>query len=244
MGAQRGSRDTKWLEFHHGSWRCVVGHRVDGKIVKLRRSLHTSSLKVAQTRRWPVVAEFKASITNTTTTTHDEAEAWRAALAASTGEPDDPTDYALSVHLDDIERKHGERAAVEFADRVYGRATLIGEHLEAFLASRGELRADTRKRHEAALGSLVGWLKANDLPQTLQAITRKVATRYVDELKPGRRDPDRLGLQWRWLLRRERVEADVWSGLKAAPRARIEPERAWTDAEVVDFRRDLTQGFH
>jgi hypothetical protein len=231
-------RDTRYLQKHQGLWRVSVGYRDGGKVVKLRRSLGTASLREAQRLRWPIVAEFKASITNTTTT-HDEAEAWRAALAASSGEPLDQIDYAFSEHLDRLEAKHGERVAVEFADRVYGRATPIEEHLEAFLSSRGELRADTRKRHEGALGSLAGWLKANDLPQTLQAVTRKVATRYVDELKPGRRDPERLGLQWRWLLRRERVEVDVWSGLKAAPRAqrladgsRIDPERAFTDREA------------
>ena len=55
-----GGTDPRYLEFHHGSWRVVVGWRVNGKIVKARRSLGTSSLREAQRRRWAVVAELKA----------------------------------------------------------------------------------------------------------------------------------------------------------------------------------------
>jgi hypothetical protein len=57
MGA---TKDTRYLEQHHGSWRVVVGWRVAGKVVKARRSLGTSSLREAQRRRWAVVAELKA----------------------------------------------------------------------------------------------------------------------------------------------------------------------------------------
>ena len=60
-----------------------------------------------------------------------------------------------------------------------------------------------------------------------------MATRYVDELPAGRRDPEFLRLQWRYLLRREMVDADPWRDLSAAPKRPLEPERAWTDAEVL-----------
>jgi hypothetical protein len=56
-----GGTDHRYLEFHHGSWRVVVAWREKGKVVKLRRSLGTSSLREAQRGRWAVVAELKAA---------------------------------------------------------------------------------------------------------------------------------------------------------------------------------------
>jgi hypothetical protein len=94
---QRG--DTRYLEKHQDLWRCVVGYRRDGKVIKLRRSLGTSSLREAQHRRWAVIAALKASITTTPT---DDAEAWKAALAAGDGGADDDTPRLLSDHLDTI----------------------------------------------------------------------------------------------------------------------------------------------
>jgi integrase len=180
----------------------------------------------------------------------DDAEAWKVAMAASTGEDRDPTDAALSDHLDAIrgdpiaaeaDENGGpayiydperERRAVEFADRVYGRATPLTEHLPAFLASRGELKADTRKRHEAAVKNLSAWLRGRGLPSTIQAVDRRTAVAYVDQLSPGHPDPQRLSLIWQWLVKREHAASDPWRDLQAAPRVRVEPERAWTDDEV------------
>jgi hypothetical protein len=55
---KRGS-DTRFIELNHGTWRAVVGQREGGRVVKLQRSLGTSSLREAQRLRWPVVAELK-----------------------------------------------------------------------------------------------------------------------------------------------------------------------------------------
>jgi hypothetical protein len=71
-----------------------------------------------------VVAELKAGMVSEA----DEADAWKAALAASTGEPYDPVDAALSDGLDAIERQHGSARAEEFAARATGRATPIDTH--------------------------------------------------------------------------------------------------------------------
>ena len=223
-------RDTRYLEQHQGLWRVVVGHRENGKVVKARRSLGTASLREAQRLRWGVVAAMKAG--GPTLHPINDPETWRAALEASTGEPDDPTGLLLHDHLEALEEKHGERVAMEFADRAYGRATPIGEHLPAFLASRGELKADTRKRHEAAVKNLSAWLKGEGLPATIQAVDRRTAVAYVDQLSPGHPDPQRLSLIWEWMVKREHATADPWRDLQAAPRARVEPERAWTDSEM------------
>jgi hypothetical protein len=34
------------------------------------------------------------------------------------------------------------------------------------------------------------------------------------------------------MVKREMADRDVWIGLQAAPRARVEPERAWTESEA------------
>ena len=70
-GSSTRLRDTRYLEKHQDLWRCVVGYRRDGKVIKLRRSLGTSSLREAQHRRWAVIAALKASITTAAT---DDAE--------------------------------------------------------------------------------------------------------------------------------------------------------------------------
>jgi hypothetical protein len=217
---------------------------------RLKRSLGTASLREAQRLRWPIVAELKASASGAqgmAAARTDEAEAWKAALAASSGGRYDPVRHALGDHLDAIrgdpiateEDEDGspfylydperERRAVELADKVYGRATPLTEHLSTFLVSRGQLKEDTKVRHEAAVGALSGWLKREGLQQTIQALNRRAAIHYVDQLPPGRPDPKRLSLYWQWLVKREHVPSDPWSGLQVIPRARVEPERAWTD---------------
>jgi hypothetical protein len=221
---KRGS-DTRYIELNHGKWRVVVGQREGGRIVKLQRSLGTASLREAQRLRWPVVAELKAFIGGKVQ--GQSAEAWRAALAAGDGGPDDPTPHLLSDHLDAIRGdpiateadenggpvylydSERERRAVEFADRAYGRATPLDTYLDPFLASRGTLREDTERRHRWAVKALADWLKAHHLPQTIEAVDGRTATRYVDALPPGRRDPERLGLYWLWLVRREHAQATL-----------------------------------
>jgi len=182
-----------------------------------------------------VVAELKALVVGKAQgQPTDSADAWGAAVAASTGEDRDPTEAALSDHLDRLEAKHGTAYAKEFADRAYGRATPITTHLDAFLASRGELKADTAARHHHAIHELTGWLKRQGLPPTLQAVTRRAALTYADQLPPGRPDPHRLSLYFRWMAKREHVPDDPFHDLSAPPRTRAgELERPFTDSEAA-----------
>ena len=237
-------RDTRYLEKHQDLWRVVVGYRAGGKVVKLRRSLGTGSLREAQHRRWAIVAALKASITTAPT---DDVDAWRAALAAGDGGPDDPTPHLLSDHLDAIrgdpiatEQGEGgpvylydperERRATELATQVY--QTPLEHHLDAFMASRGQLKADTLRRYTGPMKALGAWLKREGLPATIETVDRRVAIRYVDQLSPGRPDPKRLSLYWQWMVKREHAQTDPWRDLQVVPRARVEPERAFTEAEA------------
>ena len=141
-------------------------------------------------------------------------------MAASTGEPHDPTEGALLDHLDRLEEKHGERVVMDFADRAYGRSTpLQPRHLRAFMASRGELKVDTQRRYTGPMKALAAWLKNNHLPQTIQAIDRRVAIRYVDHLSPGRPDPKRLSLYWQWMVKREHAASGPRRDLSICPQS-------------------------
>ena len=59
--------DRRHLEQHHGQWRVVVAvpRGLHGRLgTKLKRSLQTDSLAVANRLKWPVIAELKALISN------------------------------------------------------------------------------------------------------------------------------------------------------------------------------------
>jgi hypothetical protein len=108
-------KDRRYLELHHGSWRVVIGHREGGKVIKLKRSLGTASLREAQRLRWPVVAQLKVLARRQSVGGQPaDAEAWKAALKANTGGWGDP-EAALADHLD---RLPPARAA-ELATQVY-----------------------------------------------------------------------------------------------------------------------------
>jgi integrase len=257
MGSKDGQHDTRYLEKHQGLWRVVVA-APRPSTGRLKRSLGTSSLREAQRLRWPVVAELKAELVGKTPTHSDEAEAWRAALAASSGDPYDPAQYALSDHLDAIRgdpiateadekgnpvyiySPERERQAVELADRAYGRSTPVDTYWEPYLASLA-ISERTKGVHRRALGRLREWCHRSSTPFTLQAMTRKVAIRFVDDLPTSEATPryltllvGKLSLYWRWLIHREHAEVDPWQGLKLAkpktPHDQL--ERPFTDDEV------------
>jgi site-specific recombinase XerC len=263
------AHDTRYLERIKGRWRCVIAvpRPLYGTLgTKLKRSLHTGSLREAQARRWPVVAELKGLIAGKAQgQPTDSAEAWRAALAAGDGGPDDPTPHLLHDHLEalrgdpivteeDVDgspvyiyHPERERRAVELADRAYGRATPVDTYWEPYLASLA-IAERTKGVHRRALGRLREWTQKTSTPFTIQALTRKAAIRFVDDLPTAEATPryltllvGKLSLYWRWLVHREHAEVDPWLGLKLAkPRTPHDQlERPFTDLEV---HRLLTGG--
>lgn len=64
--ARSGANDKRYLELHRGKWRVTVAipKELQGHFgtTRLKQSLKTDSLTVANQLKWPVVAEMKAAL--------------------------------------------------------------------------------------------------------------------------------------------------------------------------------------
>jgi integrase len=249
--ARSASTDTRFLELHSGKWRVVitVPRRLQSKLgTKLKRALDTDSLAIANVAKWPVIAELKGIIAEAQGEKPDLREArTRAALnilrrRQETIDPlvldeiDDEAMYIAAellgdpigteIGLDGVAQEvfepSREAVANSFIGVASGRAVPIDLHRSAYLAQL-KVKPRTRADDERAIDFLTDWCKANSVHATLQAITRKVAMRFVDAMTSAGngRSPvtmkkyfSRLSIYWQWLLQREHVEINPWQDIK------------------------------
>lgn len=105
------------------------------------------------------------------------------------------------------------------------------------------MKARTKSDDIRAIKYLTAWCDKNLVPPTIEAISRKVAFRFMDDLGDltGQLEAatqnkylNRLSRFWQFMVKREYVETNVWAGLSVAarPTAHHEQERAFTDEEV------------
>jgi integrase len=114
--------------------------------------------------------------------------------------------------------------------------------------SGAPLKARTKFERKRTVQKLAAWLQREKLAPTIEAVTRRIAGRYVsDELIPSGKDPVTLGKSvrslatyWAWLQRRGYLSDEArnpWTGQapkKVATDANsIDAERPFTDAEVA-----------
>lgn len=212
------------LEWHNGSIRVVVSvpkhlQPLVGK-TKLKEALGTDSPARAESLKHAVVAKLKAELDGVARVADSpllrEALSWKRQIAAAPL-PEDEDDYdepgVLSEHLEDrareIERSHGPRAAEEFFFVALGKATPLKAHLETFLAEQTyspRYKDDIRR----AVGRLSTWSAKGGAPETLEAVTRKVAGEFISnglravlhDPKTINKDISALASYWRWLGRR------------------------------------------
>ncbi len=247
------------------SLRKVLGRR-------LKKTLQTRDVYVARARRFRAVAALKETIEAARRSPGGpqgdpilaEAMAWRDGLAAAgRGEPDavygdtdgDPEGFIKGLIGDRAEALHDnpktEARWQEFLGIATGSTTPLGMYVEDWLAegslSGAPLGAKTLVERRSALKALGSWLVAEGTPATLEAVTRRVAGRYVTALLQGNREPvtvSRLLVAirgyWSWLQRRGHLSDELrnpWSGQAPRKRARdpggLDEERAFTDAEVA-----------
>jgi integrase len=263
-------RDRRHLEMHGSKWRVTIAvpRELKAKLgTRLKRSLNTDSLTVASKLKWRVIAELREmiegarqgsagdplrrealevaefrsrAVTDAEREIIEEAAVERAydLLGAPVRTEADP-ETGDTIAEYDAQR---QAAADAFADTALGRAVPIDLHHDAFLA-QSMTKARTKADDRRALKYLLQWCERRGIRPTLQAITRRVAARFMDEMREvaGDQRPitlnkylGRLSRYWQWLAVREYVELDPWAGLKvpALPRNHEEQERAFTDEEV------------
>ncbi|WP_336488231.1 tyrosine-type recombinase/integrase [Methylobacterium nigriterrae] len=251
----------------------AVPRDLHGKLgTRLKRQLQTDSLAIANQLKWQVVSELKAEIdrarrgaggapSRTDILTREAIMLANERAKAQTDDDLDTLDYVVGLRADElrgdpvaVEPDHRGRpeyiydpqrdaAAGHFRALAMGEATPIGLHHERFIAS-ANLKARTKGDDYRAVKFLVAWCERNRVPATLEAITRKVAVRFTNDL-PGdaggqsattlKKYLNRLSRYWQWLQAQEMVAVDVWSRIhRLLPAVAKGPEeRSFTDAEVA-----------
>lgn len=251
--------DNRYLMRQRVGWYAVVevpaGLRAQlGR--RLKRTLKTADIYVARARRHRAVADMQQAIEDARRQKPGgdplvaEALAWKASLATSLGSPDqdEAASEAMAIRAEELERQE-EGRGVEFAALAQGLTLPIELHTEAWLAegslSGRPLAPRSALERRTAVAGLARWLSENNLPVTVEGLSRRLAGRYVSEaLNSSGRAPATLAkiiqslqLYWAWLARRGHVSeetANPWSG--QSPRrdrsSATASERAFTVAEV------------
>ena len=136
-----------------------------------------------------------------------------------------------------------DRQAREFAALAFGEAVPIGLHHDQYLSQQATKRR-TKADDQRALKFLLTWCETNHVQPFLRSITRKIAARFMDDLGTiaGGQSPVtlqkyiyRLSQYWKWLLTRDHVETNPFSGLKLptqqTPHDQL--ERPFTREEMI-----------
>ncbi|OAH33319.1 integrase [Methylorubrum populi] len=206
------SSDKRYLEQNGGKWRVTIAVPRDLQCklgTRLKRSLHTDSLAVANQIKWQVIGELKAEIDAARRgaggATKGDALA-REALSiaaqrarARTHEEVSDLDYEVMRRADElrgrpiaVEQMPGEDAeevfaperiaqAAQFRSLAMGEATPIAIHHDRFVAMSGN-KARTKADDQRALKYLLAWCEANRVPPNIEAFTRKTAVRFTNDL--------------------------------------------------------------
>ncbi|ACK84895.1 tyrosine-type recombinase/integrase [Methylorubrum extorquens] len=280
------SSDTRYLEQNHGKWRVTIAvpRDLQSKLgTRLKRPLQTDSLAIANQLKWQVIGELKAEIeaarrgpggaTKADVLTREALAMAAQRARAQTHEEIDTLDYAVRERSEAIlgrpiavEQLPGhdaepvydpekEAAAAQFQALAMGEATPIAHHHRQFVEQAGN-KSRTRGDDERAIRFLASWCESKRVTPTLEAITRREAVRFMDDLPTLTPEPlspvtlkkylNRLSRYWQWLELRGHVQNDVWARLQL-PKPKIKPqeERAFTDDEVGRLLKgDAPQKLH
>ncbi len=263
---------------HRGQWRVTVA--VPRELVallgatRLKHPLNTDSRSVAEIAKRPYVRRFKQQIEDarnglTSDPYRRNAEVLAAARIASddladreaidfeiahitsviAGKPiDENSDFSGDRYARyDPQR---ERQAAEFAGIASGELVPIEAHYPAYMAQlkvKGRTVADDKR----ALSYLLKWCEREGIAPTLQAITKRRAVTFIDDLPKlvreigattVRKYMNRLSQYWKWLIAREHTSANVWREISVpvTPVMDHERERAFTNEEMLSLLKGRT----
>lgn len=148
-----------------------------------------------------------------------------------------------------------EREAILYAGIAQGTAIPLGLHYEAYLKQQ-RVKARTAADDRRAIRFLNLWCDKNNTAPVLQAITKRIANSFLDdlpELAGGvaavtiKKYRQRLSRYWQWLVDREYAEANIWRDVRVQTPAVLdhEKERPFTREEMVSLLEGpATQAMH
>lgn len=238
------------LEWHGSSIRAVV--RVPPSAVKqvgstkLKESLKTDSPKAAEALKWPAIARLKAKIREAQKVVQGdplvgEALHWKAAIAEARMSPGSHTyqdeeagtvDAGLDLTLtlleeraEQLEKSHGTEDASAFTSIAKGEATPINSFLDDWITER-RYSTDVESRQRLAIKRYVEWATKRKEPLHIEAVSRKVAGKYLGYLMGQSIDPvtgnkalSGLTAYWNWLEERGHFDGkNPWLGQRIPKR--------------------------
>lgn len=208
--ARGGANDKRYLEQHRGLWRVTVAvpKELHGEFgaTRLKQSLKTDSLALANQLKWPVVAEMKAAIAKAAgvgSTTQSLAEDLRQRLIrAKTDEEVEQIGIAVDVQSEmlrgrpigtEIDPHTGEETEVYDPDRerragqfrrvAAGTATPL-DHLHSQYLAQLTVKARTKSDDIRSMALLQRWCEQENVEPYLQSfITKRSAVAFADGLQ-------------------------------------------------------------
>lgn len=240
--------DTKYLQKRGHQWwvRVTVPRTLTHLLgTHLRESLHTSDLKVANSRKFKVLAVLKDRIakarSESPTKISDEATMWRQAIRDAYKRDDSDLAETLELLVVDeaqkIEQKQGLKAAKVFHDTATSVDPLLSEVAEDWLNAT-LTKESTRLKRRKAYEGLRDFLAADIPPKSL---TDEQARDFVDSLKRSRLAPNTirdklsaLGGLWGYMAERLIIPkgTNPWKGFTIQGGS-TEACRAFTKAEIL-----------
>lgn len=226
---------------------------------KLKETLKTTDVLEAEREKVDVIKRLRAQLTGTKATAvqsslveqalevkrlREEGD-FRLDISGSRTDPYDPEDAALDETVDAVERQYGHEAAENFAAVALGKRTPLTALVDRWFAEKVGLSIGYKDDIRRALARLEAWCGRTRTPKTVEAITQRVAGRYIHEqfvsqgadVKTANKDLSCLRSYWRWLKKRHGTQENPWleQSLEkpkqrregAAPR-----KRPFTDDEV------------
>jgi integrase len=158
---------------------------------------------------------------------------------------------------DKVEAAEGEEAGTNIFHVAVGIAIPLKDYLDAWIADIG-CTGKTALLHRKAFTVLEQWCKANHVKPILQAITGKVAHRFIEKhlkvslgaTKTVNRYLSSYRTHWRWLKRQHHLEDNPWTDTHVAERPSVYTsadddnagKRAFTDAEMRKLLRGNAPG--
>jgi integrase len=225
--ASRSPSLSSHLEWHNGSIRVTVAipRALQGQLgaTRLKQSLKTDSPALAERIKHGVIQALKNRINvarkaKATTSLSSEAMDWCNEIE---GIEDDRQRETLELVLHDrareLEASEGYEVSKGFHDIASGQATPLETMLETYVAGSG-LRERSGDEARRAVRVLRAWCETAKVPASVEAISRKVAGRFVTDhllATMSRKTTEKylsfLSGYWKFLIGKGYATERVWS---------------------------------